>query len=119
VAGRAYAKLTPSETAEHQAERKAVYLRMHPATKRGGAPGAGKGKGKKNAIESCQVGIFPSAKPSPAYIDDAAKKTGKSKRTVAREVKRGTEIPVTGNAMPRAGVLPSAHSMISTLRDTT
>jgi ParB family chromosome partitioning protein len=44
------ADLTPSERAVHHAERKALYLKLHPETKHGGAPGkAGGGKKAKDA----------------------------------------------------------------------
>ena len=46
----ARADLTPSERAAHHAKRKALYLKLHPETKHGGAPGkAGGGKKAKDA----------------------------------------------------------------------
>lgn len=74
------ADLTPSERAVHQAERKALYLKLHPETKHGGAPGkAGGGKKAKDAKLA-------------SFVKDTAKKTGKAKRTIARDVFRGEKI---------------------------
>jgi hypothetical protein len=68
------ADLTPSERAVHHAERKALYLKLHPETKHGGAPGkAGGGKKAKDA-------------KLVSFVKDTAKKTGKAKRTIARDV---------------------------------
>ena len=68
------ADLTPSERAVHHAERKALYLKLHPETKHGGAPGkAGGGKKAKDAKLA-------------SFVKDTAKKTGKAKRTIARDV---------------------------------
>ena len=74
------AELTPSERAVHHAERKALYLKLHPETKHGGAPGkAGGGKKAKDAKLA-------------SFVKDTAKKTGKAKRTIARDVSRGEKI---------------------------
>jgi ParB-like chromosome segregation protein Spo0J len=74
------ADLTPSERAVHHAERKALYLKLHPETKHGGAPGkAGGGKKAKDAKLA-------------SFVKDTAKKTGKAKRTIARDVSRGEKI---------------------------
>jgi ParB-like chromosome segregation protein Spo0J len=74
------ADLTPSERAAHHAERKALYLKLHPETKHGGAPGkAGGGKKAKDAKLA-------------SFVKDIAKKTGKAKRTIARDVSRGEKI---------------------------
>ena len=71
------AERTPSERAVHHAERKALYLKLHPETKHGGAPGkAGGGKKAKDAKLA-------------SFVKDTAKKTGKAKRTIARDVSRG------------------------------
>jgi hypothetical protein len=74
------ADLTPSERAVHHTERKALYLKLHPETKHGGAPGkAGGGKKTKDAKLA-------------SFVKDTAKKTGKAKRTIARDVSRGEKI---------------------------
>ena len=76
----ARADLTPSERAAHHAKRKALYLKLHPETKHGGAPGkAGGGKKAKDAKLA-------------SFVNDTAKKTGKAKRTIARDVSRGEKI---------------------------
>jgi hypothetical protein len=79
------ANLTPAEEAAHHAARKEVYERLYPQTKKGGAPGAG--RGKKRRSEERQNG---------AYTKDAGKKTGKSRRSVERATKRGKDIPNVG-----------------------
>jgi ParB family chromosome partitioning protein len=79
------ANLTPAEEAAHQTARKEVYERLYPQTKKGGAPGAGRGKKKRS--EERQNG---------AYTKDAGKKTGKSRRSVERATKRGNDIPNVG-----------------------
>jgi ParB family chromosome partitioning protein len=84
------ADLTPSERAAHHAERKALYLKLHPETQQGGSrEGAGRPKrdGKK-AKSNGQNGPLK----KDAYTKDAAKKTGKSSRTIKREVARGENI---------------------------
>lgn len=76
------ADLSPAERAAHEAARKAIYVPLHPQTKQGGAPGAGKGKGKKLALESGEVRHLP-------YTKKAAKETGRSERTVRENTRRG------------------------------
>jgi len=57
-----------------------LYLKLHPETKHGGAPGkAGGGKKAKDAKLA-------------SFVKDTAKKTGKAKRTIARDVSRGEKI---------------------------
>jgi ParB/RepB/Spo0J family partition protein len=74
------AELTPAERAAHYAARKPLYEKLHPetvsVTKRGGP-----GRGKKNARQN-----------GDRFTKDTAKKTGKSERTVQREVERGDKI---------------------------
>jgi ParB-like chromosome segregation protein Spo0J/N6-adenosine-specific RNA methylase IME4 len=82
------ADLTPSERAAHHAERKALYLKLHPETKRGAAGGeATAAKAGKSKMAKGQNGPQP-----PAYAKDAAKKTGQSSRTIKRDVTRGEKI---------------------------
>lgn len=84
------ADLTPSERAAHHAERKALYLKLHPETQQGGSrEGAGRPKRDDNKAKSKgQNGPLK----KDAYTKDAAKKTGKSSRTIKREVARGESI---------------------------
>jgi ParB family chromosome partitioning protein len=75
------AELTPAERAAHIAKRKAIYERMHPETKQGGAPGkAGGGKEAKAANLA-------------GFAEATAKATGQSQRKVERDAKRGKDIP--------------------------
>jgi N6-adenosine-specific RNA methylase IME4 len=76
------ANLDDAEEAMHVDRRKTLYEAVYPETKRGAAGGAAtkaKAKGKAKGQNDAQ----------PAFIDDTAKKTGKSRRTVGRAAKRG------------------------------
>ena len=79
------ADLTPAERAAHQAKRKEIYERLHPETKAGAAQAKGmnaaQGRGRQNGDDVDR------------YTADAAKKTGKSERSVQREAARGAAIP--------------------------
>jgi ParB-like chromosome segregation protein Spo0J len=92
--------LSSAECAAHQWERKRLYEEKRPETKHGGAPGAGRGKGKK-PLQSGHGD--PSAE---RYSADAAKKKGKSESTVRREAARGAAIP---DVAKLAGTLISAR----------
>lgn len=72
--------LTPAERALHVARRKELYERLHPKTRQGKAPGAGRGKRRS---EESQIETF---------VSDAARRTGKSRATIARDAKRGKDI---------------------------
>ena len=79
------ADLTPAERAAHQAKRKEIYERLHPETKAGAAQAKGmnaaQGRGRQNGDDVDR------------YTADAAKKTGKSERSIQREAARGAAIP--------------------------
>jgi ParB family transcriptional regulator, chromosome partitioning protein len=77
------AELSPAERAMHVDARKTIYERLHPETKptKAGGPGRGKRTRSQNETDT----------PADAFIDDTAKKTGKSRATTAREAKRGKE----------------------------
>jgi N6-adenosine-specific RNA methylase IME4 len=75
-------ELSPAESAAHYAERKRLYLKLHPETGTGKAPGKA-GGGKKSRTKNCKL---------QSFAEDTATKTGKHKATVSREVKRGTDI---------------------------
>jgi N6-adenosine-specific RNA methylase IME4/ParB-like chromosome segregation protein Spo0J len=83
------ADLSPAERALHQHRRKALYEKLHPQTKHGAS---GKGRPK-----SRQLG------DSNRFTKDAAQKTGKSERSIQREVERAAKIPgladVVGTAL--------------------
>ena len=70
------AALSDAEEAACFAARKAVYLRLHPETGHGGD------RGQDPDFGSC----------SPAFVDDAAAKTGQSRSSVAQKTARGEHI---------------------------
>jgi hypothetical protein len=84
------ADLTPSERAAHHAERKGLYLKLHPETQQGGSR-EGAGRPKRDGNKAKSKGQNGPLKKD-AYTKDAAKKTGKSSRTIKREVARGENI---------------------------
>jgi hypothetical protein len=59
-----------------------MYEGKHPETKKGRAPGAGKGKGKKRLDKS----------QDETFVKDTAAKTGKGRSSVARDAKRGEQL---------------------------
>jgi ParB/RepB/Spo0J family partition protein len=82
--------LSPAEWALHCAERKRLYEKLHPETKLG-ATGKGRAKVRQNG------------EANNRFTADAATKTGKSERTIQREIKRAAKIPgladVVGTAL--------------------
>jgi ParB/RepB/Spo0J family partition protein len=83
------ADLSAAERALHLAERKRLYEKLHPETKRG-ASGRGRAKSRQNG-ESNQ-----------RFTADAATKTGKSERTVQREIERAAKITSLANLIGTA-----------------
>jgi hypothetical protein len=81
------ADLSPAERALHIDARKALYEKLHPETKKG-ATGSGGKKNKSHDETSNNTADEPN-EPADAFIDDTAKKTGKSRATTARDAKRG------------------------------
>jgi hypothetical protein len=75
------ADLTPSERAAHHAKRKQLYLKLHPETEKGKAGG----RPRKTSDKMSKVS-------TRGYAKAAAKKVGKTSRTVARDVSRGEKI---------------------------
>jgi ParB/RepB/Spo0J family partition protein len=73
--------LSPAERAAHQARRKQVYERLHPETKHG----ANQHSRSRKVCDSKNGA-------ADRYTRDAAKKIGRSERSVQQEVKRGQEI---------------------------
>lgn len=72
--------LSPAERALHILRRKELYLKLHPETKHGGAPGkAGGGKKAKDAKLA-------------AFAEATAKATGQSRRKVERDATRAKQI---------------------------
>ena len=74
------ADLRPAERAAHFAARKQIYEKLYPRTKHGGDPKSAEGKSSR------QNGDLK------RFTEDTAKKTGKSERSVQREVERGEKI---------------------------
>jgi hypothetical protein len=77
------AELSPAERALHVGRRKALYERLHPETKHGGAPGAGRGKGKRKKDANLA-----------SFQEQTAKTTGKSRRSVERDATRANKVTV-------------------------
>ena len=79
------ADLTPAERAMHIGKRKDLYEKLHPETKRGGAPGkAGGGKKAKTAKLA-------------TFAKDTARKAQQSDRTVRRDAHRAEKVVVLGD----------------------
>ena len=74
------ADLSPAERALHVARRKELYEKLHPQTKRGGD------RKSANAKSNRQNGDLK------RFTKDAANKTGRSERTVQREIERAAKI---------------------------
>jgi N6-adenosine-specific RNA methylase IME4/ParB-like chromosome segregation protein Spo0J len=72
------ADLTPAEEAQHVARRKELYEELYPATRHGGAPGAGRGKKAR-----------PQGSQNENFVRSTVRKTGKGRSTVARFATRG------------------------------
>src|SRR4051812_19054495 len=82
----ARAVFSPAERAAHQHARKEVYQRLHPETRKGSAGGgakSAKSQGAKPQVDTCH----------PAFIDDAPKKSCRSRASISREANRGKSIP--------------------------
>jgi ParB/RepB/Spo0J family partition protein len=85
------ADLSPAERALHVARRKELYEKIHPQTKKGAAPGAGRGK-KRRSQES----------QDETFVSDMAKKVGKGRSTVARDVTRANKVVVLADIVGTA-----------------
>jgi N6-adenosine-specific RNA methylase IME4 len=77
------ADLSDAERVLHLTARKKLYEDLYPETRHGGAPGAG--RGKKKAHKDAKTASFS---------EDVANKTGRSKRSVTRDITRGRKIVV-------------------------
>jgi N6-adenosine-specific RNA methylase IME4 len=76
-------ELSPAERAIHIAARQPLYEKLHPETKHGGAPGAGKGQGKRVRKDA----------ETASFVKDTATKTNRKPRTVAKDTTRARRIP--------------------------
>jgi ParB-like chromosome segregation protein Spo0J len=72
--------LTAAQRARHVRVRKEVYERLHPETRHGGAPGAGRGKAHKVAKLA-------------SFSADTSQKTGRSERSIRRDAARAERVP--------------------------
>jgi N6-adenosine-specific RNA methylase IME4 len=79
------AGLSEAEQAMHYARRKELYEKLYPETKSTRSKGGG-GRRRKNGSQD--------ETHSRAFIDDAAKKSGEGRSTVARKVARGEKVVV-------------------------
>jgi ParB family chromosome partitioning protein len=87
------AELTALQHAQHVVERKKVWVAMHPETKHGGAPGAGKGKGKKKVCKGADSASFQSEQPAPLpFAEETARATGACRRTVEKSAQIGENL---------------------------
>ena len=86
--------LSPAERANHTGKRQEIYERLHPQTKHGGAPGAGRGKGKVayKVAESATL-------QTPSFVAQTAKSTGHAARTVRQDATRSKHIPMLAYAV--------------------
>jgi ParB family chromosome partitioning protein len=75
--------LSPREEGVALKRRKEIFEELHPETKQGGAPGGGRGKGKKACKDA----------KSASFQDETAKATGMSKRSVQDKVATAAAIP--------------------------
>lgn len=73
-------KFSKMEEARHLRRRKQLYEARHPETKKGGAPGKS-GGGKKAKSDNLS-----------SFAEDTAQKTGKSRRSVERDVELGEQL---------------------------
>jgi ParB family chromosome partitioning protein len=108
------ADLTPSERAAHHAERKALYLKLHPETQQGGSR-EGAGRPKRDVKKAKSKGQNGPLKKD-AYTKDAAKKTGKSCRIFHCSCdlieRTGRPALVVGTSRPRAFFPASRRSLL-------
>jgi ParB-like chromosome segregation protein Spo0J len=101
------AELSPAERALHVGKRKDLYEKLHPETKHGGDRKSAEAK-SRSQNENLK-----------AFVADAAKKTGKGRSTVAREVTRANKVVVLpeivgtsldqGDELDALGGLPEAE----------
>lgn len=81
-----HSPLTVLQRSEHLARRKEIYESLHPETKAGVAGGkaSGAARGERTDPDSGSV---------PAFIDDTAQRTGRSRTVIAEEVKIARDLP--------------------------
>jgi ParB family transcriptional regulator, chromosome partitioning protein len=99
------ADLSPAERALHLHERKRLYEKLHPETKRG-ATGKGRAKSRQNG-------------ESIRFSKDAAQKTGRSERTIQREAERAAKISNLVDVIGTALDSPDELDVLAKLPDHT
>ena len=110
----ARADLSPAERAAHQHARKELYERLHPQTRKGSA--GGRAKSAKSQGAKYQVDTWHPA--YIAYIDDAAKKSGRSRASISRETNRSKSIPdVAGTSLDKGTELDALGRLPSDVRE--
>jgi ParB family chromosome partitioning protein len=106
----ARADLTPAERAAHVGRRKELYEAAHPETKTGGAPGAGRGRGKRSKVAKLA-----------SFQEDNAKKTGRGTRSGRRDAARAKRIPriadVAGTSLDQGEELDALAKLPVTWQD--
>lgn len=106
-----HSPLTVLQRSEHLARRKEIYESLHPETKVGAASGAAGGGKKAKDPES---GSFV---PVPAFIDDTAQRTGRSRTVIAEEVKIARDLPRDVRDAVRGTPTANNKSALRTLAD--
>ena len=103
------AQLTAADEAIVIGQRKRIYEKLHPETKKGGDKKSRAAKAKKSKSHD-ETSI------TPAFIDDTAAKTGKSRATVARAARRDKKIG-TDNLAKIKGTSLDKHAELDALTD--
>ena len=98
------ADLSPAERAMHLAERKRLHQKLHPETKHGGDRKSGSTR---------QNGDLK------RFTKDTAEKTGKSERTVQREIARADKIPGLADVIGTVLDMPDELDALAKLPEAT
>jgi N6-adenosine-specific RNA methylase IME4 len=88
------AELTELERAQHVTERKRLWESLHPETKRGGNPGAGRGRGKKKpgTCRDAESASLQQGPPALSFAEETSRRTRMAKRTLAKSAQIGENI---------------------------
>jgi hypothetical protein len=98
-------ELSPAERAAHLVERKALYEKLHPGTKRG----AGGGRAK--------AGKVPTAKMAVSFVEAEAKRSRRSQRSIRRDVGEAEKIggemlaKIAGTPLDKPGEIAALAAM--------
>jgi len=106
--------LTEAQYGKALKRRKELYEALHPETRKGGAPGAGRGRGSK-PLDKRQNDVYPNMgdawtadQERKSFAADTAAKTGTSRRTVERSVALAEKLD--DQAVDTLGEHPVANS---------